>query len=419
MTSLFDDRKTRGPSAYGFVASLLLHVAVLLIFFVGLAHNPLIIEAAIPLYKAQMVDLHSPAFRIRLPKLPYLSTEKATRPTKVENSSHITAAASMYVDSGTRAEGQSPQTLLRPTTITKTLSEEIPLPALLMTSRADVAAPRVAPQVQVPTMPNRKAELQIPIDENVSEILIQASSMPDQRFPLTAGTTTPIALPGPASDKLPQTTSDRDSVSVSTNALSLSDVHLANGVTSLPMTNEVAGNGEALNTHGTGTTGSGNDPDAAESERLETRHVILPREGQFGLVVVGASLEELYPQTSAIWGSRLAYTVYLNVGTAKQWILQYSPLRSVATLANGQPKRLEAPWPTDIVVPNIQGEINADVLLVHGYLNASGKFERISIAFPPGFQFSQFVLDSLQQWQFRPARQDGHAANVEVLLIIP
>ena len=43
----------------------------------------------------------------------------------------------------------------------------------------------------------------------------------------------------------------------------------------------------------------------------------------------------------------------------------------------------------------------------------------LAVSFPPEFQEKQFVLDVLRQWQFRPAAQDGHAASVEVLLIIP
>jgi hypothetical protein len=35
------------------------------------------------------------------------------------------------------------------------------------------------------------------------------------------------------------------------------------------------------------------------------------------------------------------------------------------------------------------------------------------------FAQTQFVLNSLAQWQFRPATQNGEKAKVEVLLIIP
>ena len=44
---------------------------------------------------------------------------------------------------------------------------------------------------------------------------------------------------------------------------------------------------------------------------------------------------------------------------------------------------------------------------------------RNSVVFPQPFSSAQFVLAALQKWQFRPATQNGQAAKVEVLLIIP
>ena len=63
--------------------------------------------------------------------------------------------------------------------------------------------------------------------------------------------------------------------------------------------------------------------------------------------------------------------------------------------------------------------IDADALMIHGYVNDSGHFETLSVVFPPQFPQAKFVLDSLEHWQFRPASQNGQVAKVEVLLIIP
>ena len=57
--------------------------------------------------------------------------------------------------------------------------------------------------------------------------------------------------------------------------------------------------------------------------------------------------------------------------------------------------------------------------MVHGFVNHDGRFETLTIVFPPEFEQAQFVVDALDQWQFRPAMQDGQIARVEVLLIIP
>jgi hypothetical protein len=72
------------------------------------------------------------------------------------------------------------------------------------------------------------------------------------------------------------------------------------------------------------------------------------------------------------------------------------------------------------VRPNLApGSIDADALLVRGFVNQSGRFEDLGIVFPQPFSSAQFVLTALQQWQFRPATQDGQPVRVEVLLIIP
>jgi hypothetical protein len=115
----------------------------------------------------------------------------------------------------------------------------------------------------------------------------------------------------------------------------------------------------------------------------------------------------------------LAYTVYLHVGVTKNWILQYSLPRTQAAASAGSVDHLEAPWPYDITRPSIDADTNADAIMVHGFVNALGKFEQLSIIFPTELAETKFLLHVLQQWQFRPAMQTGQATPVEVLLIIP
>jgi hypothetical protein len=159
-------------------------------------------------------------------------------------------------------------------------------------------------------------------------------------------------------------------------------------------------------------SGTGNRP-------TESR-ITLPKDGQFGAVVVGASLEDQFPDMVKVWSGRLAYTVYLHVGLAKSWILQYSLPRSAEAAAAGNIAHLEAPWPYNIVRPNLApGSIGADALMIHGYVNQTGHFEMLDVVFPPDFTQAQFVLKALDHWQFRPAAENGQATKVEVLLIIP
>ena len=148
-------------------------------------------------------------------------------------------------------------------------------------------------------------------------------------------------------------------------------------------------------------------------------HITLPKDGQFGVVVVGSSIAESYPETAELWSGRMASTVYLRVGLAKSWILQYALPRLVdaAVAGNG---RLEAPWPYEIVRPNLDlSDMDADALIVHGYVDKDGHFEKLEVAFPAQFTQAAMVLNVLNQWQFRPAKQNGQLTAVEVLLIIP
>lgn len=146
----------------------------------------------------------------------------------------------------------------------------------------------------------------------------------------------------------------------------------------------------------------------------------MPKTGSFGSVVVGDSLQDQYPEMSGVWNGRMAYTVYLHVGLSRSWILQYSLTPDAKITLSGNADRLEAPWPYSIVRPNLAaGSINADALMVHGFVNTAGHFEALSVVFPAAFPEAQFVLDSLARWQFRPATENGQMARVEVLLIIP
>jgi hypothetical protein len=149
-------------------------------------------------------------------------------------------------------------------------------------------------------------------------------------------------------------------------------------------------------------------------------HIRQRKDGSFGVVVVGSAVEETYPEAAGVWSGRLAYTVYLHVGLAKNWILEYSLPRSATASINGTATRPDAPWPYDIVRPELAaGDGTADAVLVHGMVNTSGRFEQLGIVFPVQFAQTRFLLSALEQWQFRPAVENGQVAPVEVLLIIP
>jgi hypothetical protein len=160
-------------------------------------------------------------------------------------------------------------------------------------------------------------------------------------------------------------------------------------------------------------------PGSGLDEGSAVTRISLPKNGQFGVVVVGSTMEEQYPETGPVWTGRLAYSVYLHVGMTKNWILQYALPRSVDPGSSGV-AHIEAPWPYYIVRPNLAADDwTADAVMVHGFVNESGHFEELSVVFPDGLAEAKFVLASLKQWQFRPGKSNGQVSRLEVLLIIP
>lgn len=181
----------------------------------------------------------------------------------------------------------------------------------------------------------------------------------------------------------------------------------------------VGGSGSSVDSGTAGGTGTAGDSDLGSGDR-SVRRITLPKDGQFGVVVVGSSLAEEYPETVEIWKGRLVYTVYLHVGLGKSWILQYSLPHAEEAAVAASTTRPEAPWPYDILRPDLlPGDFNSDAVMVHGFINLTGVFERLAVVFPSDFAQAKFLLSALKQWHFRPARQAGQLAAVEVLLIIP
>jgi hypothetical protein len=306
---------------------------------------------------------------------------------------------------------------------------------------------------------NVKPSLDAPNEESDLGDLSITSSDFSVPLPLLApSTTSPVTIQGPELLQMaPSTTFDPSAEPTSAAAMSLSDLRMPLGTVTLPPVNETSPNSSpttpapglsanpseagdkssevaaeglsdtkaaaavdstgtaALNGATAGTVagaGSGNQP-AAD-------HITLPKNGQFGVVVVGSSLEEEYPNLLQIWGGRVAYTVYLQVGRSKNWILQYSIQRFANTAAEGNVGALEAPWPYDIVAPHLYPVLlNADATVLHGMVDSAGRFESLVIVYPSRTPQGTLILQSLAKWQFRPAKQDGKATSVEVVLVIP
>ncbi len=181
-----------------------------------------------------------------------------------------------------------------------------------------------------------------------------------------------------------------------------------------------SGPATAAGTPNASNSSQGSPSGADQNAQLTSTQITLPKDGRFGAVVVGDSLQDQYPEAGGVWGSRMAYTVYLHVGLAHNWIMQYALPRAADAADAGTVIRLDAPWPYSIVRPNLDpGSVDADAIMIHGFIDQAGRFEKLTLIVPPAFPQAQFVLAALAKWQFRPALQDGQSKRVEVLIIIP
>lgn len=331
--------------------------------------------------------------------------------------------------------------------------------------------PRPTPAAPTPhllTLPNAET--------HVADIMLSSTAFTTQHLVLPPSTTVPYKLDSPSIDaQIIETTSPTKRAPTPTRLLTISPLQIVKGKTIIPQTeNEVQkteakgsltsgqeenepGNGNGvragmnllqaaltgMGTHGprvregtpkatASNASKGNQglatamgrakamiaDQSGTGNRISFTHLSRSQAGQFGAILMGASPQEDYPETADLWTGRNAYTVYVDVGRHTSWILQYS-LPKTATPDQLQDK-LNPPYPYDMLRPNFpSSELNADDLLVHGFIGAKGDLENLTVEFPPDFSLAKRILKALAQWKFRPATLDGVATRVEVLLIIP
>ncbi len=350
-----------------------------------------------------------------------------------------------------------------------------PLPSVLLWSSEHPEVKLVVPPPpEILATIKAKPVLTRPTPEKMIADVPMTSTPFATKMPMpTPATSTPIQVRGPElKDVLPQSSASKSLQPTAAAMMSISEIQITKGTIALPPTNQTAkGNldgamqpGKAGDSASTGTgdpssrgnangtrgsqgtagnsagnagnakgtnvasgnsgntgpnAGTGNDGAGGRGSAPTFTKVALPQNGQYGVVVVGNAMEDQFPETSALWGDRLIYSVYLHVGLAESWILQYSlPLSAEARSAGNL--HIEAPYPFYIVRPsNGVGTIAADALMIHGFINEAGRFEALSIVFPSTFKQTSPVLQAISQWRFRPAKHNGQLAKVEVLLIIP
>jgi hypothetical protein len=117
------------------------------------------------------------------------------------------------------------------------------------------------------------------------------------------------------------------------------------------------------------------------------------------------------------------YTVYLSVGTGREWILRYCAPNSVKTVQSenvvvlDNPTPIRAPYPRVTVVPAIS-QATAEAVL-HGFLTAQGMFRALQAVNKADTLLLSRMEPYLAQWEFRPATRDGQPIELEIILVVP
>jgi hypothetical protein len=446
MITLFSERPEQNQRPYTFLVSILMHCGAAGLVSLGILTAPKVKNPSLAQrYVVRHLNLHTIEPEVERAARKAIEQSRPQIKRKLPPPKLSAAARPPAMRPMVQAP-PGPQTLLQPD-IPKpvTLTEEIPVPAVILWNGLKTPAKTlVAPVPEKPAVADVPPLIEMSNQElNVADIALPASELATRPQPILASTTSPLVAPGPKpTPPAPLTTTEGAEQPTPTALMSASDLQMKSGDVTLPPVNESAASNStgslaagqstanAGETPGAVTTAQGDETASGQNgftpigsgngNQTSVTHISLPHDGQFGAVVVGSSLEEKYPETASLWSDRMSYTVYLHVGLSRSWILQYSLSRADNAASAGNITHIEAPWPYNIVRPNIEpGAIDADALMVHGFVNKAGRFEALSILFPPQFEQAQFVLDSLSQWQFRPAAQNGQNVQVEVLLIIP
>ena len=147
----------------------------------------------------------------------------------------------------------------------------------------------------------------------------------------------------------------------------------------------------------------------------------------FDVVVMQSSAEQAFPDSAGALSGKPVYTVYLQVGAPKAWILQYCVPKQVApepqvsgNVVNiGNPSPLKAPYPLLTVLPPVTMLARTGYIIVHASLDTQGKLIDVEVLRAPNIRMKDLILPELAKWQFRPAVRDGAPVAVEILLAIP
>jgi hypothetical protein len=199
----------------------------------------------------------------------------------------------------------------------------------------------------------------------------------------------------------------------------------ANGAGADGFGNSPGGTGNANSGSGASSGPPGPPQPAALAPAIAATRKEYSNNGVFDVVVQSAGPEGLQ-ESAGVLSGKPVYSVYLQVGSRRDWILQYcvpasdvsAPVNSGSVVRLGGPARLSAPYPLVTYRPTLVHAANR-YLMLHGFVTAEGRFQDLRALGAHDPAWAALAISVLLRWEFRPATLEGTKARVEVLLAIP
>jgi hypothetical protein len=166
------------------------------------------------------------------------------------------------------------------------------------------------------------------------------------------------------------------------------------------------------------------------AEPIRDRTIVHAEDGQFDLLVTQTALSDVFADARGLLRGARIETVYIQVGSHKEWILQYCESAEPGKTPNAKredgvfvldesPAGVSAPFPAITVRPPSPVMPKAAYVVVHGFINPAGEFEDLEVVGNRFASLMPMLKPSLSKWRFRPASRNGKPVQVEVLLLIP
>ena len=174
--------------------------------------------------------------------------------------------------------------------------------------------------------------------------------------------------------------------------------------------------------------------DAATLPELSTViRIVHPATGRHDVMIIHGGADESLAEARGFLDGEPVYTVYVNVGWKRDWILHYclpregpaAPKQVGGFVTLMQTEELRPPYPlTTMVPPEGPGSTGLGLptrerLMFTGYLDTKGVFQEMEPKTELEEGLQQVILKALAHWDMRPAYRGTTPMRVRVVLVAP